>query len=190
MPGLYAVNRDGTGFLQLAMRAGTPFITDASALRNRRDLLPWHTFLLSQHGARNSDYLYVQDRHYGGRAQIDYVNLLRVNTVTGRLAAERIDSPEHVMRWLLDFDGEPRLVQTLDKDISAIHYRDPATKTWRKLAEFNAYSGSKGLYAALVRPRRHAVRDRQPRARYYRRVHLRREQAAAVGKGRGTAGWL
>jgi 6-phosphogluconolactonase (cycloisomerase 2 family) len=108
--------------------------------------------LLSQHGARNSDYLYVQDRHYGGRAQIDYVNLLRVNTVTGRLAAERIDSPEHVMRWLLDFDGEPRLVQTLDKDISAIHYRDPATKTWRKLAEFNAYSGSKGLYAARLRP--------------------------------------
>lgn len=148
-PGLYAVNRDGTGFLQLAMRAGTPFITDASALRNRRDLLPWHTFLLSQHGARNSDYLYVQDRHYGGRAQIDYVNLLRVNTVTGRLAAERIDSPEHVMRWLLDFDGEPRLVQTLDKDISAIHYRDPATKTWRKLAEFNAYSGSKGAFTPL-----------------------------------------
>jgi len=148
-PGLYAVNRDGTGFLQLAMRAGSPFITDASPTRSRRDLLPWHTSMLSQPGAQNSDYLYVLDRHYGGRAQVDYVSLLRLNTVTGRLAAEPIDSPDNVKRWLLDFDGEPRLVQTQDKDVSTIQYRDPATKAWRKLAEFNAFSGGKDAFTPL-----------------------------------------
>jgi len=148
-PGLYAVNRDGTGFVQLAMRTETPFITDGSALRNRRDPLPWHTFMMDQQGARNSDYLYVLDRHYNGRAQYDYVNLLRINTVTGRLAQEVINAPDHTMSWLLDYNGEPRLVQTLDKDIAAIHYRDPATKAWRKLAEFNAYNGGKGTFTPL-----------------------------------------
>lgn len=148
-PGLYAVNRDGTGFLQLAMRAGSPFITEGSNLRSRRDLLPWHTYLMGQHGAQNSDYLYVLDHHYSGRAQLDYINLLRINTVTGRLAAERINSPDNTMRWLLDYQGEPRLVQTLDKDTSAIHYLDPATKVWRKLAEFNAYSGGAGAFTPL-----------------------------------------
>ncbi|MYM41955.1 alpha/beta hydrolase family protein [Duganella qianjiadongensis] len=148
-PGLYAVNRDGTGFRQLALRAATPFITDASATRNTRDLLSNHTFLLAQAGAQNSDYLYVQERHYSGRAQVDYVSLLKVNTVTGRLAAEAIATPDHAKHWLLDYQGEPRLVQTLDKGISSILYLDPASKAWRKLAEFNAYGESKGHFSPL-----------------------------------------
>ncbi|MYN43659.1 prolyl oligopeptidase family serine peptidase [Pseudoduganella sp. FT93W] len=148
-PGLYAVNRDGSGFRQLAMRSSIPFVTDASATRLSRDLLSNHTFLLGQAGAQNSDYLYVQERHYSGRAQIDYVSLLKVNTVTGRLAAERIETPDHAMHWLLDFQGEPRLVQTLDKGVSTILYRDPATQSWRKLAEFHAYGNSKGSFTPL-----------------------------------------
>jgi len=148
-PGLYAVNRDGTGFRQLAMRTATPFITDGSALRTTRELLPWHTYLMGQHGAQNSDNLYLLDKHFSGRAQVDYVRLVRINTVTGRQSAERIDSPDHTMHWLLDFQGEPRLVQTLDKNLSAIHYRDPATKEWRKLAEFDAYGGDKDSFTPL-----------------------------------------
>eukprot|EP01030_Chromulinospumella_sphaerica_P010005 gene10005-9813_t len=148
-PGLYAVNRDGSGFRQLARRTGIPFITDGSATRSTRELLSHHTFLMGQAGAQNSDFLWVAERHYGGLAQIDYVSLLRVNTVTGRLSAERIEAPDHAMQWLLDFQGEPRLVQTLDKGISSILYRDPATQNWRKLAEFNAYGDKKNSFTPL-----------------------------------------
>lgn len=148
-PGLYAVNRDGSGFRQLARRSAVPFITDASATHISRELLSHHTFLMGQAGAQNSDFLWVAERHYSGRAQIEYVSLMKVNTVTGRLSADRIDAPDHAMQWLLDSQGEPRLVQTLDKGISTILYRDPSTQSWRKLAEFNAYGDRKGGFTPL-----------------------------------------
>ncbi|MCL6485946.1 MAG: S9 family peptidase, partial [Janthinobacterium lividum] len=48
-PGLFAVNRDGSNFRQLAARSATP---DASTSVYK--LLPWHTYLMGQRGAQDS----------------------------------------------------------------------------------------------------------------------------------------
>jgi dipeptidyl aminopeptidase/acylaminoacyl peptidase len=137
-PGLFAINRDGSGFRQLAMRNGKPFVTNGSPLFSR-DLLPWHTYLLDQEGAQDSDEIYVEDRKYD-RYTFLYSSLLRVNTVTGRTLAT-VERPGDSRMWMLDYQGQPRLTITVENGTSSVYYRDPATKAWRKLTDFEAYTG-------------------------------------------------
>jgi dipeptidyl aminopeptidase/acylaminoacyl peptidase len=132
-PGLFAVNRDGTGYRQLADRGN-----DKVKEHKVGSMLPWNTFMLQQRGAQDSDFIYVTSPEYS-RGQVYNVNLLRLDTRNG--IAVTVRRPSNVRRWLLDQKGEPRLVSTLENELAALHYRDPATDQWRKLVEFNAYTG-------------------------------------------------
>ena len=147
-PGLYAINRDGSGFRQLAMRNGKPFITNGSSMASR-ELLPWHTYLLNDDGAQDSDYIYVQDRDISYPGQLNHVDLLRLNTVTGRTAAT-VKRPGDSQYWLLDYDGEPRLTITADKGTSSMYYLDPASKEWRKLGDYDSYTGKGARFRPLA----------------------------------------
>ncbi|SHN25735.1 Dipeptidyl aminopeptidase/acylaminoacyl peptidase [Duganella sacchari] len=147
-PGLYAINRDGTGFRQLAMRNGKAFVTNGSTL-GTRELLPWHTYLLGQDGAQDSDFIYVQDRDISGPGELNHVDLLRLNTVTGRTSVS-VKRPGASHYWLLDHKGEPRLTITADKGSSSVYYRDPATNEWRKLTDFERFTGSGGTFRPLA----------------------------------------
>jgi len=147
-PGLYAINRDGTGFRQLAMRNGKPFITSGSPLA-QRELLPWHTYLMNQDGAQDSDYLYVLDRNLSGPGQLNHVDLVRLNTANGRITAVP-DRPGDSHQWLLDYDGEPRLTITAEKGTSSMYYRDPSTKAWRKLGDYDSYTGKGASFRPLA----------------------------------------
>ena len=147
-PGLYAINRDGSGFRQLAMRNGKAFITDGSSM-GKRDILPWHTYLTGQDGAQDSDFIYVQNRNYSDSGELLDVNLKLLNTVNGRVTAS-VEQPGDSFYWMLDHKGEPRLTRTRNKNISTIWYRDPDTKAWRKLSEFDAYTGRGARFQPLA----------------------------------------
>lgn len=139
-PGLYAVDRDGTRFKQLASRRSKGFKTSTA----QRDILPYHTFMLRQHGPQNSEWVYVGD--YSEK----HIGLIRVNTVTGRTQA--VSRPGDVFSWLLDETGKPRLAYTQDKDRITVHTRDSEDAPWRALASYNAYSRREGLRALAFGP--------------------------------------
>jgi dipeptidyl aminopeptidase/acylaminoacyl peptidase len=148
-PGLYAINRDGSKFLQLVSRAGKPFITLGGTAVRGRELLPWNTYLLGQRNGQDSEFIYVTKWTMSGPGQLNYVDLQRLNTLTGRTTS--FNRPGDSVRWLLDNNGEPRLTTTVDKGISTIHYRDPAQNNeWRKLTDFNTYTGGKGVFSPLA----------------------------------------
>ena len=149
-PGLYAVNRDGSKFIQLASRAGQPFITAGGATAiHSRELLPWNTYLLGQRNKQDSEFIYVVKPAIQRPGQVDYIELERLNTLTGRYTAFK--RPGDSMSWLLDRDGEPRLTATVEKGIKTIYYRDPAKEQeWRKLVSFNNYTGGKGAFRPLA----------------------------------------
>jgi dipeptidyl aminopeptidase/acylaminoacyl peptidase len=147
-PGLYAINRDGTGFRQLAMRNGKAFITDGSTLGSR-ELLPWHTYLTNQEGAQDSEYIYVLNRNYSSARELINVDLLRLNTLTGRVSGS-VQRPGDSYYWMLDNKGEPRLTITRDKATSSIYYRDPDSKDWNKLTDFEAYTTRGGKFRPLA----------------------------------------
>jgi dipeptidyl aminopeptidase/acylaminoacyl peptidase len=133
-PGLYAVDRDGQHYRQLAER-GDAFIRDGSG----RQFLPWNTYLLDQEGAQDSEFIYVLHPSLEGFEQLGNFQLQRLNTLTGR--AKTVAAPTHNSDWLLDQHGEPRLTITTDKGTSTVHYLDPASGQWRVLNTYNPYTG-------------------------------------------------
>ena len=141
--GLFAVNRDGSGYRQLATR-GTSIVSEHTVV----NILPWNTFLLDQRGAQDSDSVYVTSPKFTHKGEIDYVNLLRLDTRTGR--AVTVNRPAGAREWLLDQKGEPRLVEALEDAMAVLYYRDPATDKWRKLAEYNAYTGGNGAIGPVA----------------------------------------
>jgi dipeptidyl aminopeptidase/acylaminoacyl peptidase len=141
-PGLYAVDRDGGRFKQLASRMGEGLKISSA----QRDMLPWHTAMLQQTGPQDSDWAYVNDQVVDNRGIIEHVRLLRVNTVTGR--TQSVERPGDVQFWLLDQEGRPRLAGMIDKDEVSIKVRDNESAPWRNLATFKAF----GLTHGVMRP--------------------------------------
>jgi hypothetical protein len=127
------------------MRDGQPFITSGSSL-SARELLPWHTYLLPQRGAQDSEYIYVQDRIFSSSGEYLYTNLLKLNTLNGRVSSS-VKRPGDTYFWLLDNKGEPRLAMTTEKGgTNGVYYRDPATDEWRKLTDFERYTNRGGAF--------------------------------------------
>jgi len=138
-PGLYAVNHDGSRFVQLASRT-LDIDTDGF-----RPLMPWFTRLVPQEGKQDSEFVYVTLPQFIQIPDIDYVDLMKLNTLTGQRSAVR--RPGAARFWMLDYDGEPRLVISTIKDRSMFSYRDPVSGAWRGIAEFATFGN--GGYTPL-----------------------------------------
>ncbi len=134
--GLYAVDRDGARPRQLAHRRSMQGVVAAPSLGDRR-MLPWHTFMMGQRGAQDSDKVYVTSIELESRFQVRTVNLLHLDTVTGR--AQAVQRPGPVDGWLLDNAGEPRLAVNNEGGTTTFHYREPAGGAWRSIAQFATY---------------------------------------------------
>jgi dipeptidyl aminopeptidase/acylaminoacyl peptidase len=142
-PGLYAVDRDGGNQRQLVQRETLGDVTERTMVK----MLPGATFLLPPTGPRTTSYVYVMSPRYDSGNQLESLNLLQLDTITGRTTP--VMRPAEAKSWLLDASGEPRMIISIDKNIGALHYRDPATSQWRKLSTFDAYLGSKGAFSPV-----------------------------------------
>ena len=144
-PGLYAVDRDGQHFAQLADR----YFDSASRheLIGKVPMQPWNTFLMRQR-PRKDDMIYVSRPIWDGGDEHLYTDLVRLNTRTGH--AQTIPRPGPVTGWLLDHEGEPRLATAVKDGRMTIYYRDPADQDkWRTLAQFAAYTASEGAFSPV-----------------------------------------
>jgi dipeptidyl aminopeptidase/acylaminoacyl peptidase len=144
-PGLYSIRVDGGVVKQLADRTGGGGIR---TLGSKLDvpLLPWHTFLTTEAGAQDSDEMYVRNVNFRRSDNSFTVNLLRLNTVTGRHRSF-IGPKAPVQEFLFDHLGEPRLAIARDEDGQmAVHVLDAAGGEWRKLSSAAAYKLGAGDY--------------------------------------------
>ncbi|HEX8606721.1 MAG TPA: prolyl oligopeptidase family serine peptidase [Pseudoduganella sp.] len=143
-PGLFAVDRDGKNFRQLAQRRSS-FITTPAAAR----LLPWHTYMLSQRGAQDSDTVYVRSASFEPGGSVRSTQLLRLDTRTGRSTG--VPMPGNVQRWVLDARGEPRMATTLEDGKSTIWLREDEKigGKWRAITTFDTWVASAGGFSPL-----------------------------------------
>ncbi|GGY45865.1 prolyl oligopeptidase [Pseudoduganella albidiflava] len=151
-PGLFAVDRDGKNFRQLAQRRSS-FITTPAAAK----LLPWHTYMLPQRGAQDSDAVYVRSVSFEPGGAVRSEQLLRLDTRTGRSTG--VPMPGSVQNWVLDARGEPRMAITLADGKSTIWLReedkagdargDMASGKWRAITTFDAWVSSAGGFTPL-----------------------------------------
>jgi len=133
-PGLFAVNVDGRVQRKLA-HVGAHFVVDKD--RVGREILPWNTYMLGQVGAQDSDWVYVQSIQFGRHGDDDDVDLIRLDTVSGR--NELVHGPANTRQWWLDARGKPALASTVDGDTEVLHILDATSGQWRKLASSDLY---------------------------------------------------
>ena len=143
--GLYAVNRDGSALRQLAHRHDNSVAEGSNIIRR---ILPWHTFMLEQRGAQDSEHVYVTSTVIDDSGKVQTVNLLRLDTMTGLTQA--VQRPGPVDGWLLDNAGEPRLATYSGDGKTTVYYRDPASASWRTIATFSTYAGSKDAFEPVA----------------------------------------
>ena len=144
--GLYAVDKDGGQLRQLAERRGDA--QDTTSSRIGRRILPWHTFMMDERGAQNSEFIYAESYDYDDDSgELKTVNLLKLNTLTG--AVQTVQRPARVKGWMLDHKGEPRLATAVENGVTTIWYRDPANSGWRVLSTFSTYQGGKDAFDPL-----------------------------------------
>lgn len=145
-PGLYAVNRDGSALRQLVSRHGNGLVEQRNM--QLRQMLPWNTYLHEQAGPADSPFIYATQPKWDKNWDVEFVKLLKIDTTTG--SSTVVAPPPLARQWLLDNKGEPRFVISIDKNLEIMYYRDPATDSWRKLGEFDAYKGSKDAFDPLA----------------------------------------
>ena len=145
-PGLYAANFDGSAFRQLAERRNNGRGAKPGSSHNK--LLPYHTFLLNQPGAQNSDSVYVASAEFARGSQVENMNLLQLDTTNGRVRS--VERPQHTQGWLLDAKGEPRMLATIEDNVETLHYRAAPDQPWRKAASFELFQAQKGAFTPLA----------------------------------------
>ena len=137
--GIFAVNRDGSGFRQLSE---TSYGRETVGSKLTDNMLSWNHFLPPQHGPRNDDTVYaVRYTPNASYNDVKHYSLYKLNTVTGHAAP--VQTPGLSFGWLLDQKGEPRvaLVSEEKKQIAYVRVGDGEAATWKLLAESKPYEG-------------------------------------------------
>ena len=134
-PGLFAINKDGSENRQLVERS-TAFVKERSIAK----IQPWNTFFSDVNHAENSNEIFVIQVTNPYRNERHSYNLIRLNTVTAQ--ATSVNRPGEVNKWLIDKQGVPRVAVTFDKNLEAVHYKDPVSDSWKKLIEFDRHMGA------------------------------------------------
>lgn len=140
--GLYAVDRDGANFTQLASRHTNG--------RRQAGVLPWNTAMLGQAGAQDSNAIYVLRPVGTFNGEFDHADLVSVDTLSGR--SLKVEGPNHVYAWLLDQRGQPRIAIAVEDDTTSVHHLDESGQ-WRVITSYNSISGvNKGFQPVSFGP--------------------------------------
>lgn len=133
-PGLFAVNRDGSGFRRL-VPLNTSMVVNHSVV----ELLPWNTFLNSVIAGEETDDVFVIHPHFKINHDFDALDLQRLDTRTGRVT--NVDRPGKSRSWLIDQKGVPRITVTADGSQETVFHRAANNLPWQQIATFDAYGG-------------------------------------------------
>lgn len=161
--GVIAANWDGARTVAISGYEDNLIAVNGGKLMAREVI---HTF-----GGKDQGILML-DRHEGGAGSANRPDILRVDTLTGRVGVE-VKNPGEVARWGLDLDGVARFgVLTHGRQSGAI-YRESGVAPWRTILPLADRSsglrplgfdagGQRVLVAALTPEKRWAVFSLDP----------------------------
>jgi dipeptidyl aminopeptidase/acylaminoacyl peptidase len=121
--GLWAVDREGGNVRQL-IKTDKPFLTTATLIADRRLEANW--VLHSVPPALDGSEIVVKRRPWMSENAATGVQLARLDTRTGLTRTLSEGIPDHSRSWLLDWRGEPRVIDTLNQGRSRLYRRDEA----------------------------------------------------------------
>jgi dipeptidyl aminopeptidase/acylaminoacyl peptidase len=120
--GLYAIDRDGSGFRRIAQSQLEA--SRSGAITYRR------TVYADRPKDAGDDILaFSNDR------SIDALDLYRINTRTGRRALITGQSPGKAQGWILDQNDVPRVMIGTDRLNTVVHYQNETQSGWQKIID-------------------------------------------------------
>ena len=125
--GMFAVNKDGSGYRQLATREG--IVRDKPGML----LQPWSTFLIDDISAQRGDFVYVWRTHLSALNSIADTSTGRLNTLTG--GYETVNMPPDLLYWMSDSGVAWRMDKEFAAKRNMAYTFDRPAGTWRKLAQ-------------------------------------------------------
>lgn len=134
-PGLYSVQRDGKGLRQLISTEGS-FVTTTRTVG--RPPLPVNHMLLHVPAGGGTEVIVGEFPRLRDARSLEVI-AKRLDVTTGQTSNLSLGSPPHVLQWMFDALGRPRLVATRSEGKGAFHWRDADGGNWRVLSEFAAY---------------------------------------------------
>jgi dipeptidyl aminopeptidase/acylaminoacyl peptidase len=129
-PGLFAVPRDGGEFLTLVSRS-------RNQPTHLQGLSPGTGFFGTTR-ERNSDAVFVYNSKFDNKGNPEAITLARLDTNTRQ--AVPFSRPGNSVAWWLDAADTPRVTVTVEADVYAVMYLDPANGQWRKLVDYRVGS--------------------------------------------------
>ncbi len=140
-PGLFAVNRDGTGYRPL-VQSEPPGWVQNGADRDAAQLLHYNSYLAATlaaaAGKSPSDDVFVAQPEEISRDKVDFFKLSRLNTTTGRHL--EVDVPRNSYDWLLDGQGRIQAAYTKNQGRGALWLRQ-ADGQLKQVDEFDGLEG-------------------------------------------------
>jgi dienelactone hydrolase len=133
--GLFAINIDRSGS-RILMPAARYFVTNGDKAESS---VRSGSFVVNVPALASSEHVFVARPQEVSRQKIDYFELQRVNTVTGKV--NDIEAPLHATHWVLDRAGELRAVETRSNDTTATLLRQ-SDGNWKKISEFKGQVGA------------------------------------------------
>jgi dipeptidyl aminopeptidase/acylaminoacyl peptidase len=172
--GTFAVDREGRDLRQLI---AWQFRTGAeTGTRIDRRILPFGWFVYGTLDDGSEDILVVR-RGFDGQGDATSSQLARLNTRTARLRTLGAGTPPYAVNWLLDRDGELRLVRTSRDGREAVHWLAPGSQEWVQVSQSDWY-GAGGLTPLLLEGENelivYAAHQRDTGALYSYRLDQRR----------------
>jgi dienelactone hydrolase len=129
-PGLYGVDVDGEGQRQLVESWLVRYTTPPMGVP---PLSAYH-FLIEAPGHSVGDDVYVAIAGERSRRKMDYIDVKRLNTRTGR--STDVELPVHGREWVFGSDGKPVAVLSAEQGLSAWHVLQPDGR-WAKGPDFD-----------------------------------------------------
>lgn len=133
-PGLFSVERDGTGGRQLVKVSRAFLVSDRTV--GREPLEYNHQLLHVPDDA--SDDVIVGEWRWDGAGEFTGLIAKRLNVRSGRAVSLSYGAPLDVQHFIFDSKGEPRIAITRRQGREAIHWRGPGDTAWRVLSEHPA----------------------------------------------------
>ena len=133
----FAVNQDGSGERKLIAWKSTTDDTTGTRIRER--VLPYGWYFHSTIDDGGSDihvYRYVQDN----RGEPRRLELARLSTLNAELKTLSYGLPDGTRRWILDAQGEPRMLTASVGGRSKVYWRKPGGEAWEEVADFDPFS--------------------------------------------------
>ena len=118
--GLWAADRDGSGFRQL-INSDKQFITTSSNITDRRLEMNWTLHAVPPDGSGD---VIVLRRRWATDRESAGTQLARLDTRTGQMKNLSQGIPDYTSRWVLDWRDEPRLIETVNRGRSQMFRRD------------------------------------------------------------------